>query len=71
MHRVPTSRLRVAAEWTPDDLQATRALVESGALSLDGLITHTSNATDAATAYETAFTDAGCLKMILDWRGQA
>lgn len=65
------ARLRIAAEWTPDDLTATRALVECGALSLDGLITHTSPAADAATAYDTAFTDASCLKMILDWEGHA
>ncbi len=61
------ARLRVAAEWTPDDLVATRQLVESGALSLDNLVTHTSPATDAANAYPTAFDDASCLKMILDW----
>ena len=35
------ARLRVAAEWTREDLSATRALVEAGALSLSGLITHT------------------------------
>ena len=46
-------------------------LIESGALSLSGLITHTRPASDAAAAYQTAFTDAGCLKMILDWKGQA
>ena len=60
-------RLRVAAEWTPDDLIATRQLVESGALGLDGLITHTERAADAQTAYPTAFDDPTCLKMILDW----
>lgn len=65
------ARLRIAAEWTPADLTATRALVESGTLSLAGLITHTSAARDAADAYKTAFTDAGCLKMILDWEGHA
>ena len=65
------ARLRIAAEWTPDDLTATRTLVESGALSLDGLITHQAPATEAAAAYGTAFTDAGCLKMILDWEGHA
>ena len=65
------ARFRVTAEWTRDDLIATRALVESGALSLGGLITHRSKAADAATAYDTAFTDAGCLKMILDWEGHA
>jgi 3-hydroxyethyl bacteriochlorophyllide a dehydrogenase len=65
------ARIRIAAEWAPEDLVATRALIEAGALSLAGLITHTRPAADAAAAYETAFTDAGCLKMILDWKGQA
>ena len=65
------ARLRIAAEWAADDLVATRQLVESGALSLDGLVTHTRNASDAPGAYETAFTDPDCLKMILDWKGHA
>ncbi len=65
------ARFRIAAEWAPEDLTATRSLIESGALSLDGLITHRRPATDAAEAYETAFTDAGCLKMILDWSARA
>ncbi len=65
------ARFRVAAEWTRDDLAATRALVESGTLSLGGLITHTRSAADAPAAYETAFTDPSCLKMILDWEGHA
>jgi len=65
------ARFRIAAEWTRDDLTATRTLVESGALSLDGLITHTRAAQDAAAAYETAFSDPACLKMILDWRAVA
>ncbi len=61
------ARLRIAAEWTPDDLTATRQLIEGGALSLSGLITHTRNASDATEAYTTAFNDPACLKMILDW----
>jgi len=61
------ARFRIAAEWAPDDLTATRQLVESGALSLDGLITHERAAADAPVAYETAFGDPACLKMILDW----
>jgi len=61
------ARLRIAAEWTHDDLAATRALVESGALPLSGLITHTRQAQDAPDAYATAFNDPACLKMILDW----
>jgi bacteriochlorophyllide a dehydrogenase len=62
------ARIRVAAEWRESDLHAVKLLVESGRLSLDGLITHRQAAADAASAYRTAFTDSGCLKMILDWR---
>ena len=61
------ARFRVAAEWTREDLAATRALVECGALSLSDLITHTKPASDAPAAYEQAFTDSDCIKMILDW----
>jgi bacteriochlorophyllide a dehydrogenase len=65
------ARIRIAAEWTPEDLTATRSLIDSGALSLGGLITHTQPAADASAAYQTAFEDADCLKMILDWSGHA
>ena len=64
-------RLRIAAEWQPADLVATRALIESGALSLDGLITHRRPGSDAPEAYRTAFEDPACLKMILDWKDAA
>ena len=62
------ARLRVAAEWAPDDLQAVRSLIDGGALSLDGLLTHRRPARDAAAAYEAAFGDPTCLKMTLDWK---
>lgn len=65
------ARLRISAEWAPEDLLATRQLVESGALSLSSLITHRRAAVDAPLAYQTAFTDPDCLKMILDWKGHA
>ena len=65
------ARFRVAAEWQRDDLIATNALLESGALSLAGLITHTVEAGQAESAYQTAFEDPACLKMILTWEGQA
>ena len=65
------ARLRCAAEWTRADLDAVNALAERGALSLDGLITHREAATRAGHAYETAFGDPACLKMILDWRQAA
>lgn len=61
------ARIRVAAQWRDEDLTAARDLVGSGRLSLDGLVTHRRDAADAGDAYRTAFGDAACLKMILDW----
>lgn len=65
------ARLRIAAEWTHADLAATRALIENGALSLEGLITHRMPAAGAAQAYPVAFNDPACLKMILEWEHSA
>jgi bacteriochlorophyllide a dehydrogenase len=62
------ARIRIAAEWTRPDMDAVLELIGSGALALDGLITHRTTANDASDAYRTAFTDPHCLKMILDWR---
>jgi 3-hydroxyethyl bacteriochlorophyllide a dehydrogenase len=62
------ARIRVAAQWQPADLINVRDMAESGALSLDGLITHRRDAMSADAAYRTAFGDAACLKMTLDWR---
>ncbi len=61
------ARIRVAAEWQPSDLVATKALIESGRLSLDGLITHHFDAKAAPDAYRVAFEDPACLKMVLNW----
>jgi len=60
--------IKIAAEWKPDDLTAVCALIEAGRLDLDGLITHRESAARATEAYQTAFNDPACLKMILDWR---
>jgi 3-hydroxyethyl bacteriochlorophyllide a dehydrogenase len=65
------ARIRVAAEWKPADLAETSRLIVSNALSLDGLITHHAAAADTERAYRTAFEDASCLKMVLDWSGTA
>jgi bacteriochlorophyllide a dehydrogenase len=62
------ARIRIAAQWSPPDLAAVIALAGEGRLSLDGLITHHHDATQADMAYHTAFGDADCLKMILDWK---
>ena len=42
-------------------------MVTNGELSLDDIITHRVPAADAAQAYATAFGDATCVKMILNW----
>lgn len=63
------ARLRIAAEFTVDDLRAIAALVGAGRLRLDGLISHVRPATEAAAAYPAAFGSPDCLKMVLDWRG--
>ncbi|MDX2194562.1 MAG: chlorophyll synthesis pathway protein BchC [Gemmatimonadales bacterium] len=62
------ARFRVAAEWRPDDLDATVRLANQGRLALDGLVTHRFAHDRAQEAYATAFGDPSCVKMILDWR---
>ncbi len=61
------ARFRISAEWAADDMAATKALVEAGMLELADLITHQQPAAMAGAAYETAFSDPSCLKMILNW----
>jgi 3-hydroxyethyl bacteriochlorophyllide a dehydrogenase len=62
------ARLRIAAEFTPADLRQVLETVKSGALDLEGLITHRAPATEAATVYGAAFGDPECLKLCMDWR---
>jgi 3-hydroxyethyl bacteriochlorophyllide a dehydrogenase len=65
------ARFRVAAQWHPADLAAVARHANEGRLPLDGLITHRAPAVRAPDAYATAFGDAQCVKMILDWRSAA
>ena len=62
------ARIRIAAEFRPDDLATANRMIAEGQLRLDGLITHRSAPTDVAGAYRTAFETPDCLKMIIDWR---
>ncbi len=64
------ARILVAAQWQKPDLEQVAAMAASGTLRLDGLITHTAPATHAPSAYDTAFADPACLKMVLDWSTQ-
>ncbi len=61
------ARLRIAAEWASGDMDATRVMIASGALSLDGLITDIAPVEDAHAAYPRAFDDSSVLKMVFDW----
>lgn len=65
------ARFRVAAEWRPGDMAAVLTMIDDGRLKLDGLITHRQTAASAPEAYQTAFSDPNCLKMILQWKGAA
>ena len=65
------ARIRVAAEWKRPDLLAVNELVNNGQLSLKGLVTHVQTSHSATVAYETAFGDVSCLKMVLDWSAHA
>ncbi|MGB1138879.1 MAG: chlorophyll synthesis pathway protein BchC [Luminiphilus sp.] len=60
--------LRISAEWQPEDMQIALDLVSGGDLSLSGIITHDQPYDSAETAYQRAFSDPRCLKMVLDWR---
>ena len=62
------ARIRVAAEWQPEDLSSVHALIQAGSLDLAGLITNIAPAANAADAYPEAFENPACLKMVLDWR---
>ena len=63
--------LRVSAEFTPEDVATTKLLIEDGSLSFDGLISDVCSAQKAKEAYNIAFNNAECLKMVLDWRNAA
>ena len=62
------AKIRAAAQWKKHDLQAVTRMVETGQLSLEGMITHTYKLSQALEAYKVAFADPLCLKMMLDWK---
>ena len=62
------AKLRIASQWDPSDLSAVKNCIDAGLLSLDDLITHHRSSARIDDVYRTAFEDARCLKMIVDWR---
>lgn len=59
--------VRIAAEFRHEHLEAAAGLALSSRLDLDGIITHVESPRRARSAYEQAFTDPECVKLILDW----
>ena len=64
------ANIRVAAQWKKHDLDAVVAMFHDGSLPLEGLITHTEKSAHAQQAYDIAFGDPECLKMVIDWRDE-
>lgn len=58
----------ISAEWKPKDLEEAAGLVASGRLDLSNLISEQVEASEAQGAYDTAFNESSCLKMVIDWR---
>ena len=65
------AKIRISAEFTTEDVSVTKSLIETGALSLDNLISDTRPAEASTEAYKVAFEDTNCLKMVIDWRNAA
>ena len=65
------ARFRVSAEFNAEDVSVTRSLIEAGNLSLTGLVSNMEPVKNVTKAYENAFNNSKCLKMVLDWREAA
>jgi 3-hydroxyethyl bacteriochlorophyllide a dehydrogenase len=65
------AKIRIAAEFTQEDISVTKSLIDTGALSLDNLISDKRAADVSSEAYRFAFEDSNCLKMVIDWRRAA
>ena len=65
----PSDLMGLVASGGPNPyLASVQAHIATGALALGGLITHRREAAAASDAYQIAFEDSTCLKMVLDWR---
>ena len=65
------AKIRISAEFTKEDVNVTKSLIEAEALSMDNLISDTRPAEASTEAYRVAFEDTNCLKMVIDWRNAA
>lgn len=60
--------LAASREWAAGDLLRARDVIAAGDVDVRPLITHCMNAGDAPKAFDVAFNDPDCVKMILDWK---
>ena len=60
--------LIISAEWLPEDLTHAARLASDGSLDLSDLVTDILPAKNANEAYDLAFNNSSCLKMVIDWK---
>ena len=54
-------------QWAAGDLVLARDLIRDKTLGVDDLVTHRMKAADAPQAFDIAFNDVSCLKLVLEW----
>ena len=59
--------LVASKEWAVGDLARARDLIAAGQLEVDSLITHRLSADQTAQAFDLAFNDPGCVKLVMAW----
>lgn len=68
---IKEAKIRISSEFNNDDIITTKSLIETGDLSLKGLISDISKIDNAVMAYKKAFDQPSCLKMVIDWKEAA
>ena len=63
------ANIRVSAQWTPTDLNIVSGLFATKKINFEDLISHRVAIDSIDSAYEIAFNDSSCLKMIINWKG--
>ncbi len=59
--------LVASKEWAAGDLARARDLIAAGALEVDSLITHRLGVDQAPHAFDIAFNDPACVKLVMAW----
>ncbi len=60
-------RLHIASQFAPPDLAAARDLLAAGIIDPARLLTHSFGANDIQAAYDAAFGDPRCVKVVIHW----